>query len=206
LPPPGLDVTGGHWPPAPLNAFRASARNGLDVAGPRCRRWPFATCATRYLPYGHLPAAVQAGLGGPRWAIDISNTSNPLLTKPSISLFLAATYLQHFHDQEVCSPPPEIAAGCLESSLYVYTGRQGLVRGLGERLSSLRALGEPSSPNHHLRTPNALTSSRQQGCGISVPRPSTASLCDTGSYSVKVANCQNNGRPEMTDQRQHVRR
>jgi len=46
---------------------------GLDVAGPGCRRWPFATCATRYLPYGHLPVVVQADLGGPRWVIDISN-------------------------------------------------------------------------------------------------------------------------------------
>jgi len=38
--------------------------------------------------------------------------SNPFLTKPSISLVLVATYLQHPHDQEVCSPPPEITASC----------------------------------------------------------------------------------------------
>ena len=91
LPLPDLDVTGGHWPPAPLNAFRTSARSGLDVAGPRCRRWPFATCATRYLPYGHLPAAVQAGLGGPRWAIDISN--NIFLTPATAATELCGLWL-----------------------------------------------------------------------------------------------------------------
>jgi len=41
---PGLDVAGGHLPPAPPDTFRTG-----------------------------ISAAVQAGLGGPRWAIDISN-------------------------------------------------------------------------------------------------------------------------------------
>jgi len=67
-------ANGGHWPLVPLNTFRASARSGLDVAGPRCHWWPFATCATRYLLYRHLPSEVQAGLRRPYWMIDISNT------------------------------------------------------------------------------------------------------------------------------------
>ena len=65
---------------------------GLDVAGPGCRRWPFATCATRYLPYGHLPAAVQAGLDGPHWAIDISNR---ILAESGISFEPSPPYTQH---------------------------------------------------------------------------------------------------------------
>jgi len=77
----------------------------LDVTGSRCHWWPFATCATRYLPYGHLPTVVQADLGVPGWAIDISNIDISLCHLPRFRGFhplhcFNNSFLVHVNDDQ----------------------------------------------------------------------------------------------------------